>query len=149
MKLIFDYKFRFYTSKMNEICLHCHLLYFSSIILSFGQCVRWARLSIITFIIKYVVSATRYRTGILLKSDKEDGFVANKLGWTNYASHLTKRIFRSHLFYCISHAPLQLCPFILKGTSNNFFLIFYCCCFKSLLIKKLYISKQCFKVRRG
>ena len=23
---------------MNEICLHCHLLYFSSIILSFGQC---------------------------------------------------------------------------------------------------------------
>ena len=28
----------FYTSKMNEICLHCHLLYFSSIILSFGQC---------------------------------------------------------------------------------------------------------------
>ena len=38
MKLIFDYKFRFYTSKINEICLHCHLLYFSSIILSFGQC---------------------------------------------------------------------------------------------------------------
>ena len=38
MKLIFDYKFRFYTSKMNEICLHCHLLYFSSIILSFGHC---------------------------------------------------------------------------------------------------------------
>ena len=38
MKLIFDYKFRFYTSKMNEICLHCHWLYFSSIILSFGQC---------------------------------------------------------------------------------------------------------------
>ena len=38
MKLIFDYKFRFYTSKMNEICLHCHLLYFSSIILRFGQC---------------------------------------------------------------------------------------------------------------
>ena len=30
MKLIFDYKFRYYTSKMNEICLHCHLLYFSS-----------------------------------------------------------------------------------------------------------------------
>ena len=23
---------------MNEICLHCHLLYFSSIILSFGHC---------------------------------------------------------------------------------------------------------------
>ena len=42
MKLIFDYKFRFYTSKMNEICLYCHLLYFSSIILSFGHCVlRW------------------------------------------------------------------------------------------------------------
>ena len=39
MKLIFDYKFRFHTSKMNEICLHCHLLYFSSIVLSFGQCV--------------------------------------------------------------------------------------------------------------
>ena len=39
MKLIFDYKFRFYTSKMNEICLHCHWLYFSSIILCFGQCV--------------------------------------------------------------------------------------------------------------
>ena len=35
MKLIFDYKFRFYTSK---ICLHCHLLYFSSIILNFGHC---------------------------------------------------------------------------------------------------------------
>ena len=39
MKSIFDYKFRFYTSKLNEICLQCHLLYFSSIILSFGQCV--------------------------------------------------------------------------------------------------------------
>ena len=39
MKLIFDDKFRFYTSKMNEICLQCHLLYFSLIILSFGQCV--------------------------------------------------------------------------------------------------------------
>ena len=37
MKFIFDYKFRFYTSKMNEICLHCHWLYFSSIIMSFGQ----------------------------------------------------------------------------------------------------------------
>ena len=37
MKLIFDYKFRFYTSKLNEICLHCHWLYFSSIIMSFGQ----------------------------------------------------------------------------------------------------------------
>ena len=33
MKLIFDYKFRFYTSRMNEICLHCHRLFFSSIIL--------------------------------------------------------------------------------------------------------------------
>ena len=33
----FDYKFRFYTSKLNEICLHCHCLYFSSMILSFGQ----------------------------------------------------------------------------------------------------------------
>ena len=32
------YIFRFYTSKINEICLHCHWLYFSSIILSFGQC---------------------------------------------------------------------------------------------------------------
>jgi hypothetical protein len=32
----FYYKFRFYTSKLNEICLHCHWLYFSSII-SFGQ----------------------------------------------------------------------------------------------------------------
>ena len=31
MKLIFDYKFRFYTSKMNEIWLQCHLLYFSSL----------------------------------------------------------------------------------------------------------------------
>ena len=41
MKLISDYKFGFYTSKMNEICLHRHWLYFSSIILSFGQCVRW------------------------------------------------------------------------------------------------------------
>ena len=39
MKLVFDNKFRFHTSKMNEICLHCHLLYFSSIILTFGQCV--------------------------------------------------------------------------------------------------------------
>ena len=38
MKLIFNYKFRFYSSKMNEICLHCHWLYFSSIILSFGRC---------------------------------------------------------------------------------------------------------------
>ena len=37
MKLIFYYKFRFYTSKLNEICLHCHWLYFSSIIMSFGQ----------------------------------------------------------------------------------------------------------------
>ena len=37
MKLIFDYKFRFYTSKMNEICLHCRWLYFSSIIMSFRQ----------------------------------------------------------------------------------------------------------------
>ena len=37
MKLIFDYKFRSYTSKMNEICLHCHWLYFSSITMSFGQ----------------------------------------------------------------------------------------------------------------
>ena len=35
-EIIFDYKFRFYTSKMNWIR---HLLYFSSIILSFGQCV--------------------------------------------------------------------------------------------------------------
>ena len=31
MKLISDYTFRFHTSKMNEICLHCHWLYFSSI----------------------------------------------------------------------------------------------------------------------
>ena len=38
MKLVFYYKFRFYSSKMNEICLHCHWLYFSSITLSFGQC---------------------------------------------------------------------------------------------------------------
>ena len=38
MKLNFDYKFRFYKSKINEICLHCHLLYFYSIILSFEQC---------------------------------------------------------------------------------------------------------------
>ena len=38
MKLIFDFKFRFYTSKMNEICLHCHCLFFPSIILSFRQC---------------------------------------------------------------------------------------------------------------
>ena len=37
MKLFFYYKFRFYTSKLNEICLHCHRLYFSSIIMSFGQ----------------------------------------------------------------------------------------------------------------
>ena len=37
MKFIFDYKFRFYKSKTNEICLHCHWLYFSSIIISFGQ----------------------------------------------------------------------------------------------------------------
>ena len=37
MESIFDHKFRFYTSKMNEICLHCHWLYFSSIIMSFGQ----------------------------------------------------------------------------------------------------------------
>ena len=26
---------------MNEICLHCHLLYFSSIILNFGHCAFW------------------------------------------------------------------------------------------------------------
>ena len=38
MKLIFDYKFRFYTSTMNEICLHCYWLYYSSIVLSFRQC---------------------------------------------------------------------------------------------------------------
>ena len=37
-EITFDYKFRFYASKMNEICLHFHLLYFSSIILSFGKC---------------------------------------------------------------------------------------------------------------
>ena len=35
-----DVQFRLYTSKMNEICLHCHLLDFSSIISSFGQCER-------------------------------------------------------------------------------------------------------------
>ena len=34
----FDYKFVFYTSKMNEIWLYYHWLYFSSIILSFRQC---------------------------------------------------------------------------------------------------------------
>ena len=28
-----------YTSNLNEICLHCHWLYFSKIILRFGQCV--------------------------------------------------------------------------------------------------------------
>jgi hypothetical protein len=28
MKLNLDYKFRFYTSRINEICLHCHWLYF-------------------------------------------------------------------------------------------------------------------------
>jgi len=33
-----DYKFRFYTSRMNESCLHCHWLHFSSFILSFGHC---------------------------------------------------------------------------------------------------------------
>ena len=37
MTLFFDYKFRFHTSKMNEIYLHCHWLYFSCVILSFGQ----------------------------------------------------------------------------------------------------------------
>ena len=37
MKLIFDYKFRFYTSKMNEIFLYYHWLYFSSFILCLGQ----------------------------------------------------------------------------------------------------------------
>ena len=37
MKLFFDYKFIFYMSKMNEICLHCHWLYFSSITMSFGE----------------------------------------------------------------------------------------------------------------
>ena len=26
------------SEKMNEICLHCHWLYFSSIVLGFGQC---------------------------------------------------------------------------------------------------------------
>ena len=41
MKSNFDHKFRFYASKINEICLHCHWLYFSSFILSFRQCVRW------------------------------------------------------------------------------------------------------------
>ena len=39
MKLIFDYKFRLYTSRMNEFCLHYPWLYFSSIISSFGHCV--------------------------------------------------------------------------------------------------------------
>ena len=43
MKSIFDYKFRFYTSKMNEICLHCHLLYFSSIILIQFQTMCWKK----------------------------------------------------------------------------------------------------------
>ena len=37
MKSIFDYKFKFYTSKMNEICLYYHWLYFSSMTMSFGQ----------------------------------------------------------------------------------------------------------------
>ena len=46
MKLIFDYKFRLYTSKLNEICLHCHWLYFSPIIMSFGQGVRTCTYSI-------------------------------------------------------------------------------------------------------
>ena len=33
MKSFFENKFRFYTPKMNRICLHCHWLYFSSILL--------------------------------------------------------------------------------------------------------------------
>ena len=40
----FYYEFRFYTSKLNEICPHCHWLYFSSIILSFRQGVQSYRL---------------------------------------------------------------------------------------------------------
>ena len=36
-------KFRFYTSRMNEFCLHCHWLYFFPFILSFGQCVMSVR----------------------------------------------------------------------------------------------------------
>jgi hypothetical protein len=42
MKLIFDYKFRFFRffiSNINQICFHFHCLFFSSIILSFKQCV--------------------------------------------------------------------------------------------------------------
>ena len=52
MKFIFDYKFRFYKSKMNEICLHCHWLYFSSIIMSFGQGVVNQKVAIQNFIIE-------------------------------------------------------------------------------------------------
>ena len=42
--LFFYYEFRFYTSKLNDICPHCHWLYFSSIILSFRQGVQSYRL---------------------------------------------------------------------------------------------------------
>ena len=38
MKLISDYKFRFYTSRIIEFCLQCHWFYFSSFILSLGHC---------------------------------------------------------------------------------------------------------------
>ena len=38
MKLIFGDEFKFYTSSMYEICLHCHWLSFSSFKLNFGQC---------------------------------------------------------------------------------------------------------------
>ena len=39
-EIIFCHKFTFYTSSIYEICLHCHWLGFSSIILNFEQCER-------------------------------------------------------------------------------------------------------------
>ena len=35
---ILFYKFKFYTSSMYEICLHCHLLGFSWFRMNYGQC---------------------------------------------------------------------------------------------------------------
>ena len=63
---------------MNEISLHCHLLYFSSIILSFGHCVKkfgiWIKisLSLLSIIINFV---KRYLTKILQKIIRENGIV--------------------------------------------------------------------------
>ena len=38
----FYYKFRFYTSSMYEICIHCHLLGFSWFRMNYGQWTMWS-----------------------------------------------------------------------------------------------------------